>query len=215
MLRHGLSLAIVWVCKLVYIPRTDAFCLQNQERFWPVRANCGNNIHIQMLFPRFALADQSRSGFCRRMASVHGQCSMTMLNICAADAAKCETLVACIYPAYHQQESPDIIVIIIIITFTVTVAIFITSTAATTTIIVVVDIVVNIIIVIVIVIIGFIIMNIIVISIIVCLQTPRAPPLPVAAFLSPILWRLNNPDKFDMYSVGVLFLQMVFPNLRR
>ncbi|KAL0019290.1 hypothetical protein WJX79_003618 [Trebouxia sp. C0005] len=45
-------------------------------------------------------------------------------------------------------------------------------------------------------------------------QTPRAPPLPVAAFLSPILWRLNNPDKFDMYSVGVLFLQMVFPNLR-
>ncbi len=48
-----------------------------------------------------------------------------------------------------------------------------------------------------------------------CMQTPRAPPLPVAAFLSPILWRLNNPDKFDMYSVGVLFLQMVFPNLRR
>ncbi|KAL3161226.1 hypothetical protein ABBQ38_009592 [Trebouxia sp. C0009 RCD-2024] len=45
-------------------------------------------------------------------------------------------------------------------------------------------------------------------------QTPRAPPLPVAAFLSPILWRLNNPDKFDMYSVGVLFLQMIFPNLR-
>lgn len=47
-----------------------------------------------------------------------------------------------------------------------------------------------------------------------CAQTPRAPPLPVAAFLSPILWRLNNPDKFDMYSVGVLFLQMIFPNLR-
>ena len=47
------------------------------------------------------------------------------------------------------------------------------------------------------------------------MQTPRAPPLPVAAFLSPILWRLNNPDKFDMYSVGVVFLQMVFPNLRR
>lgn len=45
-------------------------------------------------------------------------------------------------------------------------------------------------------------------------QTPRAPPLPVAAFLSPILWRLNDPDKFDMYSMGVLFLQMVFPNLR-
>ena len=47
------------------------------------------------------------------------------------------------------------------------------------------------------------------------MQTPRAPPLPVAAFLSPILWRLTNPAKFDMYSVGILFLQMVFPNLRR
>jgi serine/threonine protein kinase len=45
-------------------------------------------------------------------------------------------------------------------------------------------------------------------------QTPRAPPLPVAALLSPILWRLNSPDRFDMYSVGILFLQMVFPNLR-
>lgn len=55
----------------------------------------------------------------------------------------------------------------------------------------------------------------IIVTTISCMQTPRAPPLPVAAFLSPILWRLNNPDKFDMYSVGVLFLQMVFPNLRR
>ena len=45
-------------------------------------------------------------------------------------------------------------------------------------------------------------------------QTPRAPPLPVAALLSPILWRLNRPDKFDMYSVGVLFLQLTFANLR-
>ncbi len=38
--------------------------------------------------------------------------------------------------------------------------------------------------------------------------------VPVAATLSPILWRLNNPDRFDMYSVGVLLLQMVFPPLR-
>ena len=46
------------------------------------------------------------------------------------------------------------------------------------------------------------------------LQTPRAPPPPVAAMLSPILWQLNNPDRFDMYSVGVLLLQMAMPALR-
>ena len=45
-------------------------------------------------------------------------------------------------------------------------------------------------------------------------QTPRAPPAPVAAMLSPILWRLNTPDRFDMYSVGVMMLQMVMPALR-
>ena len=45
-------------------------------------------------------------------------------------------------------------------------------------------------------------------------QTPRAPPAPVAALLSPILWRLNTPDRFDMYSVGVMMLQMVMPALR-
>ena len=46
------------------------------------------------------------------------------------------------------------------------------------------------------------------------MQTPRAPPPPVAAMLSPILWQLNNPDRFDMYSVGVLLLQMAMPALR-
>lgn len=51
-------------------------------------------------------------------------------------------------------------------------------------------------------------------SLLTVVQTPRAPPLPVAALLSPILWRLNRPDKFDMYSVGVLFLQLTFANLR-
>jgi len=30
------------------------------------------------------------------------------------------------------------------------------------------------------------------------IQTPRPPPAPVAAFLSPILWRMEEPDKFDM-----------------
>ena len=46
------------------------------------------------------------------------------------------------------------------------------------------------------------------------MQTPRAPPPPVAAVLSPILWQLNKPDRFDMYSVGVLLLQMAIPALR-
>ena len=45
-------------------------------------------------------------------------------------------------------------------------------------------------------------------------QTPRAPPVPIAATLSPILWRLNNPDRFDMYSAGIMLLQMVFQPLR-
>merc|ERR1712227_1068376 len=45
-------------------------------------------------------------------------------------------------------------------------------------------------------------------------STPRAPPTPLAALLSPVLWQLNKPDRFDMYSAGMVMLQMVFPNLR-
>lgn len=45
-------------------------------------------------------------------------------------------------------------------------------------------------------------------------QTPKPPPKPVAAFLSPVLWRMNNPDRFDMWSVGVMMLQLAFPPLR-
>ena len=45
-------------------------------------------------------------------------------------------------------------------------------------------------------------------------QTPRAPPTPVTAFLSPVLWQLNGPDKFYMYSVGITLLQMAFAPLR-
>lgn len=40
-------------------------------------------------------------------------------------------------------------------------------------------------------------------------QTPKAPSPPVAAALSPVLWQLNLPDRFDMYSVGLIFLQFV------
>jgi serine/threonine protein kinase len=45
-------------------------------------------------------------------------------------------------------------------------------------------------------------------------STPRAPPTPLAALLSPVLWQLNKPDRFDMYSAGMVMLQIVFPNLR-
>ncbi|KAK4410352.1 Serine/threonine-protein kinase STN7, chloroplastic [Sesamum angolense] len=45
-------------------------------------------------------------------------------------------------------------------------------------------------------------------------QTPSAPSAPVATALSPVLWQLNLPDRFDIYSAGLIFLQMAFPALR-
>ncbi|XP_020265049.1 serine/threonine-protein kinase STN7, chloroplastic [Asparagus officinalis] len=45
-------------------------------------------------------------------------------------------------------------------------------------------------------------------------QTPSAPSAPVATALSPVLWQLNLPDRFDIYSIGLIFLQMAFPSLR-
>ncbi|CAN8238934.1 unnamed protein product [Cochlearia groenlandica] len=45
-------------------------------------------------------------------------------------------------------------------------------------------------------------------------QTPSAPSAPVAAALSPVLWQMNLPDRFDIYSIGLIFLQMGFPSLR-
>lgn len=42
----------------------------------------------------------------------------------------------------------------------------------------------------------------------------RAPPKPLAALLSPVLWNLFNPDRFDMYSVGITMLQLACPNLK-
>ncbi|KAF9618258.1 hypothetical protein IFM89_000893 [Coptis chinensis] len=45
-------------------------------------------------------------------------------------------------------------------------------------------------------------------------QTPSAPSVPVAAALSPVLWQMNLPDRFDIYSTGLIFLQMAFPPLR-
>eukprot|EP00268_Persea_americana_P029440 TRINITY_DN2844_c1_g1_i3.p1 TRINITY_DN2844_c1_g1~~TRINITY_DN2844_c1_g1_i3.p1 ORF type:complete len:499 (-),score=94.66 TRINITY_DN2844_c1_g1_i3:1376-2872(-) len=45
-------------------------------------------------------------------------------------------------------------------------------------------------------------------------ETPKPPPEPIAAILSPILWQLNSPDLFDMYSAGITLLQMAIPTLR-
>ncbi|VAH22173.1 unnamed protein product [Triticum turgidum subsp. durum] len=45
-------------------------------------------------------------------------------------------------------------------------------------------------------------------------QTPSAPSAPVATALSPVLWQLNLPDRFDIYSLGLVYLQMAFPALR-
>ncbi|KAL3531595.1 hypothetical protein ACH5RR_005116 [Cinchona calisaya] len=45
-------------------------------------------------------------------------------------------------------------------------------------------------------------------------ETPNPPPEPIAAFLSPLLWQLNSPDLFDMYSAGIVLLQMAIPTLR-
>ncbi|MED6163310.1 Serine/threonine-protein kinase stn8, chloroplastic [Stylosanthes scabra] len=45
-------------------------------------------------------------------------------------------------------------------------------------------------------------------------ETTSLPPEPIAAFLSPILWQLKSPDLFDMYSAGIILLQMAIPTLR-
>ncbi|CAM8913752.1 unnamed protein product [Rhodiola kirilowii] len=45
-------------------------------------------------------------------------------------------------------------------------------------------------------------------------ETPAPPPEPIAALLSPILWQLNSPDLFDMYSAGIILMQMAVPSLR-
>ncbi|XP_042502658.1 serine/threonine-protein kinase STN7, chloroplastic isoform X1 [Macadamia integrifolia] len=45
-------------------------------------------------------------------------------------------------------------------------------------------------------------------------QTPSAPSVPVATALSPVLWQMNLPDRFDIYSAGLIFLQMAFPSIR-
>jgi len=45
-------------------------------------------------------------------------------------------------------------------------------------------------------------------------DTPDPPPATIAALLSPFLWLLNKPDRFDVYSSGLVILQMLLPRMR-
>jgi hypothetical protein len=45
-------------------------------------------------------------------------------------------------------------------------------------------------------------------------STPRAPPPPIAIALSPLFFAVTAPALFDSYSVGVLLLQLLVPELR-
>ena len=40
------------------------------------------------------------------------------------------------------------------------------------------------------------------------LSQATPPPKPVAALLSPVLWQMEHPDKFDMYSFGILMAEL-------
>ncbi|GAB5358535.1 hypothetical protein AAMO2058_000466700 [Amorphochlora amoebiformis] len=44
--------------------------------------------------------------------------------------------------------------------------------------------------------------------------TPKPPPSPIAALLSPLIWIQHQPDKFDTYSAGVILAQMSVPGIR-
>lgn len=44
--------------------------------------------------------------------------------------------------------------------------------------------------------------------------TPSFPPDPLASLVSPFVWALNTPDRFDMYSAGIIFMQLCVKQLR-
>ena len=45
-------------------------------------------------------------------------------------------------------------------------------------------------------------------------STAAPPAAPLAVALSPVLWMLNRPDKFDMWSLGMVTMQLACPALR-
>ncbi|CAI5466006.1 unnamed protein product [Closterium sp. Yama58-4] len=44
--------------------------------------------------------------------------------------------------------------------------------------------------------------------------TPQLPPDPLASLLSPFLWVANSPDRFDVFSAGVVLMQLSLKSLR-
>ncbi|CAM6127871.1 unnamed protein product [Calypogeia fissa] len=45
--------------------------------------------------------------------------------------------------------------------------------------------------------------------------TPQLPPDPLCSVVSPLVWLLNTPDRFDLYSAGLILLQMAVRPLRQ
>ncbi|KAL2650985.1 hypothetical protein R1flu_019113 [Riccia fluitans] len=46
-------------------------------------------------------------------------------------------------------------------------------------------------------------------------STPQLPPDPLCSLISPFVWALNTPDRFDLYSAGLIMLQMSVKPLRQ
>ncbi|CAI5960333.1 unnamed protein product [Closterium sp. NIES-65] len=44
--------------------------------------------------------------------------------------------------------------------------------------------------------------------------TPHLPPDPLASLLSPFIWVANSPDRFDVFSAGVVLMQLSLKSLR-
>eukprot|EP00250_Pteridium_aquilinum_P007032 c16830_g1_i1 orf=456-2963(+) len=45
-------------------------------------------------------------------------------------------------------------------------------------------------------------------------STPSLPPDPLCSLVSPVLWHLNTPDRFDLYSAGLILMQLSMKSLR-
>ncbi|KAH7291102.1 hypothetical protein KP509_29G000600 [Ceratopteris richardii] len=45
-------------------------------------------------------------------------------------------------------------------------------------------------------------------------STPNLPPDPLCSLVSPLLWLLNTPDRFDLYSAGLILMQLSLKSLR-
>ncbi|MCO5548512.1 hypothetical protein L7F22_001972 [Adiantum nelumboides] len=45
-------------------------------------------------------------------------------------------------------------------------------------------------------------------------STPNLPPDPWCSLISPLLWRLNTPDRFDLYSAGLILIQLSMKSMR-